>query len=184
MTKGTKAQQVDAAENGRVDLSSENPEKLKHYYHQMLLIRHFEERAGEMYTKAKIGGYCHLNLGEEATPTVTGGLSLFGAPLNNYMTHATCAMVRVLRSGDAETGLLYGQGEYVTKHHALVVARRPPDMPLDDTYDLQARADSKRGHSRSGTSPESRKCRIWTARLFSTRIWPSSSRGTTTRNRV
>jgi pyruvate dehydrogenase E1 component alpha subunit len=67
MTKGTKAQQVDTAENGRIDLSSEDPERLKYYYYQMLLIRHFEERAGEMYTKAKIGGYCHLNLGEEAT---------------------------------------------------------------------------------------------------------------------
>src|SRR5919206_3159017 len=67
MTKGTKSQRVEAAENGRIDLQGENPEKLRHYYRQMLLIRHFEERAGEMYTKAKIGGYCHLNLGEEAT---------------------------------------------------------------------------------------------------------------------
>jgi pyruvate dehydrogenase E1 component alpha subunit len=33
----------------------------------MLLVRRFEERTGEMYTKARIGGYCHLNLGEEAT---------------------------------------------------------------------------------------------------------------------
>jgi pyruvate dehydrogenase E1 component alpha subunit len=33
----------------------------------MLLIRRFEERTSEMYVKAKIGGYCHLNLGEEAT---------------------------------------------------------------------------------------------------------------------
>jgi pyruvate dehydrogenase E1 component alpha subunit len=33
----------------------------------MLLLRRFEERTSEMYTKAKIGGYCHLNLGEEAT---------------------------------------------------------------------------------------------------------------------
>ena len=49
------------------DLSREDPQVLKHYYHQMLLIRRFEERASEMYTKAKIGGYCHLNLGEEAT---------------------------------------------------------------------------------------------------------------------
>jgi pyruvate dehydrogenase E1 component alpha subunit len=42
-------------------------DELKHYYAQMLLIRRFEERTGEMYVKAKIGGYCHLNLGEEAT---------------------------------------------------------------------------------------------------------------------
>ena len=33
----------------------------------MALIRAFELRAAEMYTRAKIGGYCHLNLGEEAT---------------------------------------------------------------------------------------------------------------------
>jgi pyruvate dehydrogenase E1 component alpha subunit len=48
-------------------LAGEDPATLQHYYYQMLLIRRFEERAGEMYTKAKIGGYCHLNLGEEAT---------------------------------------------------------------------------------------------------------------------
>jgi pyruvate dehydrogenase E1 component alpha subunit len=35
----------------------------------MLLIRRFEERAARAYTEAKIGGYCHLNLGEEATVT-------------------------------------------------------------------------------------------------------------------
>jgi pyruvate dehydrogenase E1 component alpha subunit len=34
---------------------------------KMLLIRHFEERAQEMYMKAKIGGFLHLAVGEEAT---------------------------------------------------------------------------------------------------------------------
>src|SRR4051794_12782985 len=33
----------------------------------MLLIRRFEERAGQMYAKAKIGGFLHLCIGEEAT---------------------------------------------------------------------------------------------------------------------
>jgi pyruvate dehydrogenase E1 component alpha subunit len=33
----------------------------------MLLIRRFEERAGEMYSKAKVGGFLHLAVGEEAT---------------------------------------------------------------------------------------------------------------------
>src|SRR3954452_4031951 len=33
----------------------------------MLLIRRFEERAGEMYAKAKVGGFLHLCIGEEAT---------------------------------------------------------------------------------------------------------------------
>jgi pyruvate dehydrogenase E1 component subunit alpha len=34
---------------------------------KMMLIRRFEERAGEMYAKAKIGGFLHLSIGEEAT---------------------------------------------------------------------------------------------------------------------
>ncbi len=33
----------------------------------MILIRRFEERAGEMYAKAKVGGFLHLAIGEEAT---------------------------------------------------------------------------------------------------------------------
>ena len=57
-----------------------------------------------------------LGLGPDVQPTVTGGLTFFGAPLNTYMTHAACAMVRKLRDG-AKLGLLYGQGGFVTKHH-------------------------------------------------------------------
>jgi pyruvate dehydrogenase E1 component alpha subunit len=40
---------------------------LHDFYRQMVLIRRFEERAARAYTQAEIGGYCHLNLGEEAT---------------------------------------------------------------------------------------------------------------------
>lgn len=40
---------------------------LRDYYAQMVLVRAFEQRAAEMYQRAKIGGYCHLNLGEEVT---------------------------------------------------------------------------------------------------------------------
>ena len=41
-------------------------EELLRMYRLMLLIREFEEKAAEMYTRAKIGGYLHLNVGEEA----------------------------------------------------------------------------------------------------------------------
>ncbi len=41
-------------------------EQLRAFYRDMLLIRRFEERAARAYTEALIGGYCHLNLGEEA----------------------------------------------------------------------------------------------------------------------
>lgn len=36
------------------------------WYRQMVLIRRFEERAAEMYARARIGGYLHLYIGEEA----------------------------------------------------------------------------------------------------------------------
>ena len=85
-----------------------------------------------------------LGLGPEVQPTVTGGLTFFGAPLNTYMTHAACAMVRKLRNG-AKLGLLYGQGGFVTKHHALVLSPQAPTTPLAQDTSVQAEADSHRG---------------------------------------
>jgi pyruvate dehydrogenase E1 component alpha subunit len=43
------------------------PDVAREWLATMLLIRRFEERAGEMYTKAKVGGFLHLAIGEEAT---------------------------------------------------------------------------------------------------------------------
>src|SRR5258705_7920408 len=80
-----------------------------------------------------------LGLGGDVQPTVTGGLTFFGAPLNTYMTHAACAMVRKLRSG-AKLGLLYGQGGFVTKHHPLVLSRQAPPRALAQDTSLQAQA--------------------------------------------
>jgi pyruvate dehydrogenase E1 component alpha subunit len=41
-------------------------ERLELFLHQMMLIRRFEEKAGEMYTKGKIRGFLHLYTGQEA----------------------------------------------------------------------------------------------------------------------
>jgi acetyl-CoA C-acetyltransferase len=84
-----------------------------------------------------------LGLGPDVEATVTGGLTFFGAPLNTYMTHAACAMVRRLRGG-ARRGLLYGQGGFVTKHHALVISRQPPQVSLPQDVSVQAEADRMR----------------------------------------
>ncbi len=43
------------------------PEIAREWLATMTLIRRFEERAGEMYARAKIGGFLHLSIGEEAT---------------------------------------------------------------------------------------------------------------------
>ena len=84
-----------------------------------------------------------LGLGTDVRPTVTGGLTFFGAPLNTYMTHAACAMVRSLRNG-GKLGLLYGQGGFVTKHHGLVLSREAPKQALKQDTSVQAEADRNR----------------------------------------
>lgn len=85
-----------------------------------------------------------LGLGADVMPTVTGGLTFFGAPLNTYMTHAACAMVRKLRGG-TKLSLLYGQGGFVTKHHALILSRDTPSEPLALDTSVQYEADRHRG---------------------------------------
>src|SRR5438034_477068 len=62
----------DAINAKSLELTKNNRGFLLGLHRQMQLIRRFEERAQEQYTKAKIGGYCHLNIGEEAT--VVGGI--------------------------------------------------------------------------------------------------------------
>lgn len=53
--KGNGSDRIDAA-----------PEVLLGYYREMLLIRRFEEKAGQMYGMGLIGGFCHLYIGQEA----------------------------------------------------------------------------------------------------------------------
>ena len=43
-----------------------NKDELLKYYEDMLLIRRFEERAGQLYGMGLIGGFCHLYIGQEA----------------------------------------------------------------------------------------------------------------------
>jgi len=62
-----------------------------------------------------------LGLGAETAISVAGGLTFFGGPLNGYMLHAAIAMVQRLRAGGGKPALLYGQGGYLTKHHALLL---------------------------------------------------------------
>jgi pyruvate dehydrogenase E1 component alpha subunit len=41
-------------------------DELLGFYEQMLLIRRFEEKAGQLYGLGLIGGFCHLYIGQEA----------------------------------------------------------------------------------------------------------------------
>jgi pyruvate dehydrogenase E1 component alpha subunit len=46
--------------------SNTSKEELLEYYREMLLIRRFEEKAGQLYGMGLIGGFCHLYIGQEA----------------------------------------------------------------------------------------------------------------------
>ena len=55
-----------AARKAASDQTVDNKDELIGYYRQMLLIRRFEERAGQLYGMGLIGGFCHLYIGQEA----------------------------------------------------------------------------------------------------------------------
>ena len=46
--------------------NSVSNDQLLEYYEQMLLIRRFEEKAGQLYGMGLLGGFCHLYIGQEA----------------------------------------------------------------------------------------------------------------------
>jgi pyruvate dehydrogenase E1 component alpha subunit len=65
----TKAKST-AKVNSRVNFSKET---YMHWYESMLLMRRFEEKAGQLYGQQKIKGFCHLYIGQEAC--VAGAVS-------------------------------------------------------------------------------------------------------------
>jgi len=73
---------TELSEEQKNDLLA-NKDEMLHLYYQMLLIRRFEEKAGEMYTRAKMGGYVHLSIGEEAS--IVGAVSVL-APQDYLLT--------------------------------------------------------------------------------------------------
>ena len=50
----------------KAKLSNVSPEELIAHYYEMLMIRRFEEKAGQLYGMGLIGGFCHLYIGQEA----------------------------------------------------------------------------------------------------------------------
>jgi pyruvate dehydrogenase E1 component alpha subunit len=60
-----------------------NAESLKKMYADMLLIRRFEERAGQLYGMGLIGGFCHLYIGQEA---VVVGMQAAAKPEDQLIT--------------------------------------------------------------------------------------------------
>src|SRR3954453_5930485 len=64
------------------------PDESREWLEAMLLIRRFEERAGAMYAKNKVGGFLHLAIGEEAT--IVGAVRAMRAEdylISTYRSH-------------------------------------------------------------------------------------------------
>ncbi len=60
------AQAADKARRGKPRENAIDKDQLLRAYHDMLLIRRFEEKAGQLYGMGLIGGFCHLYIGQEA----------------------------------------------------------------------------------------------------------------------
>jgi pyruvate dehydrogenase E1 component alpha subunit len=95
------------------------PDAAREWLATMLLIRRFEERAGELYAKAKIGGFLHLAIGEEAT--------IVGA-------------ARALRDGD------YLISTYRSHGHALARGT-PPEAVMAELFGKEGGCSRGRGGS-------------------------------------
>ena len=69
-------------------LAGEDPARLRALLRDMLLIRRFEERAGEQYALGKIGGFCHLYIGQEAVAVgATAALRPDDLIMGSYREH-------------------------------------------------------------------------------------------------
>src|SRR4028118_123047 len=62
----SKAQTKNAARKAANDSPEFDKDQDLSAYREMLLIRRFEEKAGQMYGMGLIGGFCHLYIGQEA----------------------------------------------------------------------------------------------------------------------
>jgi pyruvate dehydrogenase E1 component alpha subunit len=68
--------------------SAASKEELLQYYNGMLLIRRFEEKAGQLYGMGLIGGFCHLYIGQEAVVVgIQSTLKDGDAVITSYRDH-------------------------------------------------------------------------------------------------
>jgi pyruvate dehydrogenase E1 component alpha subunit len=88
--------------------------QLREFYQDMVLVRHFEERAARAYTEALVGGYCHLNLGEEAAVV---GLMAALRPTDYLFTNYREHGYAIMRGIDPKNVMaeLYGRVDGVSK---------------------------------------------------------------------
>ena len=71
-------------------------DELLDFYKQMLLIRRFEEKAGQLYGLGLIGGFCHLYIGQEAVAVgLQSALSDKDSVITGYRDHGHMLLCRI-----------------------------------------------------------------------------------------
>jgi pyruvate dehydrogenase E1 component alpha subunit len=107
-TTTAKRKKVEQENGRRGDTDAFDRERLHHLLYQMLLGRRFEEKAAEAYAIGKIGGFCHLYIGQEA---VTVG-SFAALRPDDYVVTAYREHVQALSKGMSARAVmaeLYGR---------------------------------------------------------------------------
>jgi len=82
-TKPAAATKKRAAAKKAAKKHEATPDELLQYYRDMLLIRRFEEKSGQLYGMGLIAGFCHLYIGQEA---VVVGLGATAAKPDSVIT--------------------------------------------------------------------------------------------------
>ena len=110
----TKTPEKPTSRNGKGKAVEQNRETLHKYLEQMLLGRRFEEKCAEAYALGKIGGFCHLYIGQEA---VTIGTYAALRP-DDYVISAYREHVQALTKGMTPREVmaeLYGRADGSSK---------------------------------------------------------------------
>ncbi len=81
-SKSKKAAKAAPKKRSNSEATPATEEMLK-LYRQMLMIRRFEEKAGQLYGMGLVGGFCHLYIGQEAVVT---GISSVQEPQDTVVT--------------------------------------------------------------------------------------------------
>lgn len=94
-----------------------------------------------------------LGLSLDRQLTRTGGLQFAGGPWNNYVSHSIATVMNDVRNYPSETGLVWANGGFATKHAFGVYSTQPPttgfkyDYPQDDVDALPMRAAATRSEA-------------------------------------
>ena len=96
-----------------------------------------------------------LGVDLDRQPTVTGGMTFAGGPLNNYVFQSTAAMARVLREDPGSRGLVTSVSGMITKQGFAVWSTDPPlsGFRFEDVTEEVRRGDDRHTETAGHTGP-------------------------------